>query len=336
MPRFFTPSNLQFPGVSQFNPNPQVQAPDVAGTLDSVFNAYMRQKQEARAAELQGMQVGQMKDAQTLQAAQQAAQFGAPLSSFTPQEMQAAAGQQPLAASGIGPMGNQNMDRLSRLRDGLLKLGGRDTQTLQKESLGLDLTRSVIAKNEAEAWKDRHPQKPGTGSDGAKQLPPNNVINLNEGAAVSRLLPEVEDALKQSESIMGPLAGRKGSINPYDTKAQTVDARFRTASQAFGKFMEGGVLRKEDEDKYRKMFPQLTDTPDVAKNKLAIVRRQLAQKYNSDRAALGSSGYDVSGLESLSVPDSVFQGKGPKPGDEMDGHIFLGGDPAKPESWRRK
>lgn len=144
-------------------------------------------------------------------------------------------------------------------------------------------------------------------SASGKQLPPNNVLAVNEGQSVARMLPEVEAALQDNKSLFGPLKGRVGASNPYDTTAQTVDARMRTAAQSFGKFMEGGVLRKEDEEKYRKMFPQLSDTPEVAQNKLSIVRRMLAQQYESNRKSLGDSGYDVSGLGELSIPDSIFK-----------------------------
>lgn len=184
---------------------------------------------------------------------------------------------------------------------------------------------------------------PGTGQAG-KMLPPATVLSLNEGKAVARMLPEVETALQQSEGIMGPLRGRVGSANPYDTRAQTVDARFRTASQAFGRFMEGGVLRKEDEEKYRKMFPQLSDTPDVGKNKLSIVRRMLAQKYEDDRQTLGRSGYDISGAEALDIPGSLFDGKapgapagsGPAVGTIKAGYRFKGGNPADKASWEKQ
>lgn len=145
------------------------------------------------------------------------------------------------------------------------------------------------------------------GKGSPKKLPPNTVLSLNEGQSVARLLPDVEIAIKNNEDIFGPMSGRMKKANPYNTVAQTVDARMRTASQAFGRFMEGGVLRKEDEEKYRQMFPQLADTPDVAKNKLKIVRRQLLQEYKSKRESLGKSGYDVGGFEDLAVPASIFE-----------------------------
>lgn len=162
------------------------------------------------------------------------------------------------------------------------------------------------------------------GMDG-KMLPPATVLGLNEGKAVARILPEVEQAIKENESIFGPVEGRARGANPYDRNAQTIDARMRTASQAFGRFMEGGVLRKEDEDKYRRMFPQLSDEKQVAKNKLSIVRRQLAQKYQDDKSALGGSGYDISGFGDLEIPPSLFGEPAPSGNSAPSGGIALSG-----------
>lgn len=221
------------------------------------------------------------------------------------------------------------------------------TRRDKERSLSMRKTESDIANTEADTAKKlfeaRNPRR-GTAQGGDKILPATNVIGLNEGQAVSRLLPEVEAALKENASIMGPIKGRIGSANPYNTQAQTVDARFRTASQAFGRFMEGGVLRKEDEEKYRKMFPQMSDTPEVAQNKLSIVRRQLAQKYESDRGALGGAGYDISGASALDIPPSIFgqtqpaqaaPAGGPAVGEVRRGYTFIGGDPSSPSSWRK-
>lgn len=159
------------------------------------------------------------------------------------------------------------------------------------------------------AYLKRTPAPASNVTPNGKQLPPASILAVNEGKTVARMMPEVEQALQGNSSHFGPAMGRIGQMNPYDTTAQTVDARMRTASQAFGRFMEGGVLRKEDEEKYRKMFPQLSDTPDVAQNKLSIVRRLLAQQYQSMRQSLGDSGYDVSGLGELEIPASIFDGQ---------------------------
>lgn len=129
-----------------------------------------------------------------------------------------------------------------------------------------------------------------------KQLSAMDVKRIQEGATVPTLLEDVNLTLDDNNDIFGPLEGTVRSFNPYDERAKTIDAQMRATSQAFGRYMEGGVLRKEDEEKYRKMFPALSDTPAVAKNKLAVVSRLLAKKQNSDLDALKASGFDVSGI----------------------------------------
>jgi len=169
-------------------------------------------------------------------------------------------------------------------------------------------------------------------AEGPKILPPTSVLALNEGKTVARMLPDVEKAIEANLGKFGPVTGRTGSANPYNTEAQTFDARMRTASQAFGRFMEGGVLRKEDEEKYRKMFPQAHDTDDVKINKLSIVRRMLAEKYEDDRRTLGASGYDVSGFEALEVPPSIFDQPGGITEEDQEAIAWAKANPGDPRA----
>jgi hypothetical protein len=135
------------------------------------------------------------------------------------------------------------------------------------------------------------------------------VQKINEVNAIPTMLTDIADTIQLNADQFGPIAGRVAQANPYDTQAQTINAQTRAASQAFGRFMEGGVLRKEDEEKYRKMFPNLSDTPEVAKNKLAVVQRLLQQRQNSDLQAFRDQGYDLTGLdkgfEEAPVPDII-------------------------------
>lgn len=141
-------------------------------------------------------------------------------------------------------------------------------------------------------------------SGGGKELTANMVKKLNEGNAIPILLDDVSTVLEKNKDIMGPIKGNLASANPYNERAQSVNAQMRAASQAFGRFMEGGVLRKEDEDKYRKMFPKTGDTPEVAESKLATVRRLLIQRQNSDLEAFRQQGYDLTGVDKgMKVPE---------------------------------
>lgn len=145
-----------------------------------------------------------------------------------------------------------------------------------------------------------------------KRLPPDKVLSVNEGNTIPNTLADISQVIDTNSDSFGPIQGRMSSINPYNEKAATIEAQMRSASQMFGRYMEGGVLRKEDEEKYLKMFPKLSDTPDVAKNKLAIVDRLLKQKQASNIEALRAQGYDVSGVDKgfqAGALPGVLQGK---------------------------
>lgn len=140
------------------------------------------------------------------------------------------------------------------------------------------------------------------------KLPPDKVLLVQQGAQLPRQLEDIQNTLATNEGKFDPIKGFFETRNPYSSDSQIIDAQLRAAAQNFGRYMEGGVLRKEDEDKYRKMFPQMTDTKDVAQGKLDIVRRLLTQKHNADIQALSDQGYDVSGFNALQegeLPDSL-------------------------------
>ena len=154
---------------------------------------------------------------------------------------------------------------------------------------------------------------------GGKALSATDIAKHNEGNQIPAMLNDVSTVIQSNKDMFGPMSGRLAGMNPYNEKAQTMDSQIRASSQAFGRYMEGGVLRKEDEEKYRKMFPNLSDTPEVAANKLAVVNRLLSQKQQSTVDALRMGGYDVSAIDrNLAVPElpSVINGGSRAPGNQ--------------------
>lgn len=97
--------------------------------------------------------------------------------------------------------------------------------------------------------------------------------------------------------LTGPLKGLMG-LNPYATEQQDLQAEIDLARQIIGKFLEGGVLRKEDEEKYKKILPTMYDTQEVAQRKLEnlVIELQNRQKQyqQTGYAGYGSSANDES------------------------------------------
>ena len=133
-----------------------------------------------------------------------------------------------------------------------------------------------------------------TKNDGGRPLTPAQTNLISEGKQLQLVLNPLYQTLENNKDLFGPVAGFLGSTNPYATESQTIDAEMRRASQTIGRYMEGGVLRKEDEEKYRKMLPQLTDTPAVAKNKLDGVKDLLSGKIKAYLNDYTAAGFDTS------------------------------------------
>lgn len=188
--------------------------------------------------------------------------------------------------------------------------------------IGADVNKEYFkAKNESDpmrgllqsyslekAQKESEQLKKGT------KLAPDKVLLVQQGAQIPTALDDIGKTLEANVDVLGPVRGRAGQANPYDTRAQTIDAQVRAAAQMFGRYMEGGVLRKEDEEKYRKMFPNLSDPPQIAQNKLQIVRKLLTDKQNADVTALKNQGYDIGGFSTLPEQQSPRILRGGQPG----------------------
>lgn len=91
-----------------------------------------------------------------------------------------------------------------------------------------------------------------------------------------------------SGGTLDPIIGTLRSMNPYDTQQQTLQAMINKTRQIVGKALEGGVLRKEDEEKYKKILPTVGDTTEVALNKIAMIKAQLQAKLQNYSSLVGN------------------------------------------------
>jgi hypothetical protein len=197
--------------------------------------------------------------------------------------------------------GNKDLDR--RLKEAQVQYYGA-AKAADLENKGLQ-----SAKNKIELKQAQEVQQYG------KPLSQNTIETLSSAKLLPKKLADINEIIDKNADLFGPVGGTIGSINPYDTKAQTISGKMRTSAQEIGKYLEGGVLRKEDEAKYQKMLPQLGDTSEVAKNKAAMVQKMLFDKFMSDYTAFKESGFDTRAFDSspmkqLTQPE-FLQGKNP-------------------------
>lgn len=139
-------------------------------------------------------------------------------------------------------------------------------------------------------------------------LPAAQSAMLAEGKNIPALLDNLDKTLNSNKGVGGPIVGRLQGMNPWATDTQKIQSEINAVKQTVGRFLEGGVLRKEDEEKYDKIMPTLKDTPEVRAAKLQNVRNLIQQKYNEYLDSFGKSGYNVGEYQTLgskSQPQSI-------------------------------
>ena len=88
------------------------------------------------------------------------------------------------------------------------------------------------------------------------------IGKLAESKAAVASLRDLRDTLNKNEQYIGPVSGLQ-SFNPW-SDAKKAQSEINLVKQRVGKALEGGVLRKEDEEKYKRILATLFDTPSTA------------------------------------------------------------------------
>lgn len=177
----------------------------------------------------------------------------------------------------------------------------------------LDLQR---ARLEAQQAKDAAAaQVKDLKSTQKKILPAAKVEVLADGSNLPSVLDRLKNTIETNADSFGPIVGRLNKLNPYDRTTQQIRAQTDTVRQIVGKFLEGGVLRREDELKYQKMLAEIDNTPETALDKIENMRTELNAKYKSYLKAYDKAGYDVS--EFMNDPMQDDNGEEIDQGDEQ-------------------
>ena len=100
------------------------------------------------------------------------------------------------------------------------------------------------------------------GFEFGKPLSDTAVGKISESKSAVASLKDLRKVLSDNEQYIGPIAGLQ-ALNPY-SDARKAQADIDRVKQRVGKALEGGVLRKEDEDKYKRILATLNDEPTTA------------------------------------------------------------------------
>lgn len=145
--------------------------------------------------------------------------------------------------------------------------------------------------------------------EGGKPVSGSIALQIADSRAAKEMLVNLKKIINTKGKLFGPIIGRLGASNPYNVEAQDVQSSINATKQIVGKYLEGGVLRKEDEVKYEKILPKLSDSPEVAKRKLANVEALVKAKIDAQSATLSASGYNPAltptGNETIIGPDGL-------------------------------
>lgn len=115
-------------------------------------------------------------------------------------------------------------------------------------------------------------------------------------------LAKMKTELQGIEGATGARAGFEAGWVPdavteatgWGTGPKQKQALIDRVRQVIGKALEGGVLRKEDEEKYKKILPVIGDPPDIVATKLQGLESALKQRIERTYETLQDAGYDVS------------------------------------------
>ena len=125
---------------------------------------------------------------------------------------------------------------------------------------------------------------------GVKGLSDTAIQSVAQTEKAIEDLNGLKTIIENNFEFIGPISGL-AALNPW-SKARQVQADINRVKQTVGKALEGGVLRKEDEEKYKKILATLTDTPETAIYKinalLSSIQRDI-ENYKSLQQSAGRS-----------------------------------------------
>jgi len=144
------------------------------------------------------------------------------------------------------------------------------------------------------------PELAGAGFNAfGKPFPQAALTAINQTDFAITSLQDLRSKLTSNLDKLGPITGLS-ALNPY-SESRKIQADIDRVRQTVGKALEGGVLRKEDEEKYKKILATITDTPDTAIYKIDALMNSIQSnladykrlQYSAGHSDLSSPGFEV-------------------------------------------
>jgi hypothetical protein len=131
-----------------------------------------------------------------------------------------------------------------------------------------------------------------------------DIATVDEGLKLARGLNFKQGDTGILPSIGGAMPDAVTNLTGFGVGAKQRQGVINLVKQIIGKGLEGGVLRKEDESKYEKILPTLSDHPDVVQVKVKNLIKILDQKRATRLNAMEDAGYNVSKFRERSAGDA--------------------------------
>lgn len=138
----------------------------------------------------------------------------------------------------------------------------------------------------------------------AKPVSDSMLERISAGENSLDQLDALEKAVRDNKGIIGAtglksiLAGQNYTSfgNEDIEKLQGINQQFSLLKQTLGKALEGGVLRKEDEKKYAKIFGDIQRDPKLLEQNIGKLKKMVGTDLQRRIQNLGAGGRDVSGF----------------------------------------
>lgn len=142
-----------------------------------------------------------------------------------------------------------------------------------------------------------------TSNLGVKGLSDTAITQVAQTQKALSDLDTLKLKIQGNEQFIGPLSGF-ARFNPW-SKARQIQADVDRVKQTVGKALEGGVLRKEDEDKYKKILATLSDTPSTAIYKIDALISSIQRDMETYKTLQQASGRSLDTKAPLSTGITV-------------------------------